>query len=314
MLIIDDWAAYRPETRLRSVLTIGVFDGLHLGHQWLISRVKDRAADTGSGSVVLTFEPHPLALLSAAAAPEILTTPAQKAEVLESLGVGVLGRLRFDERLRETGPLEFLRDMIAAKVEPVELIVGPDFRFGRGAEGDIALLRDWARGQKAVVTEIELQKARKNVVFSSSHVRSLLRSGQVDLAAKSLGRPYRLSGLVVPGAARGRRLGFPTANLGETTQLIPGPGVYAVLARLRGRFHQGMTSVGHNPTFANQYLTVETCLFDYDGGDFYGESLEVDFIGHLRGMVKFEGPDDLIRQLREDERGARELLAARRRR
>ncbi|MDR2455097.1 MAG: bifunctional riboflavin kinase/FAD synthetase [Deltaproteobacteria bacterium] len=308
MIIVNDWASYQPVKKPRAVLTVGVFDGLHLGHQRLIGEVVERAGRQEAASVVLTFEPHPLALLSSAQAPEVLTTLPQKAEILESLGVDVLGRLEFNESLRMTPPSDFLRDYLERKVELSEIVVGPDFRFGKDAEGHTDLLCQWAKSLKASVTEFALQKGPDDVVYSSSHVRRLLKMGLVEAAAISLGRPYRLSGKVVPGAARGRRLGFPTANLGQVVQLIPGPGVYAVRARLRGAFHSGMTSVGHNPTFANQYLTVETCLFDF-AEDFYGEMFEVDFVSHLRGMVKFDGLEGLIRQLGEDERRAREKLS-----
>ena len=290
-------------------MAIGVFDGLHLGHQHLVGQVIEAARRQKAASVVLTFDPHPLALLSSSKAPETLTTFEQKAEILEGMGLDILGRLRFNDALRQTGPAEFLREAVEAKVELAEIVLGPDFRFGRNAEGHAGMLRDWAKGQGALVTEIGLVKGL-DVVYSSSHVRSLLKVGLVDSAAISLGRPYRLAGKVVPGAARGRQLGYPTANLGDVAQLIPAPGVYAVRTRLRGQILQGMTSVGHNPTFANQYLTVETYLFDHEG-DFYGESLEVDFKGHLRGMVKFDGVEGLIKQLGDDERGARELLASR---
>jgi riboflavin kinase/FMN adenylyltransferase len=308
MNVIRDWAGHRPPKRPRAVLTVGVFDGLHLGHQRLIGEVVGRARRLAASSVVLTFDPHPMAILSKA--PEVLTTFEQKAEILAGLGLDVLGRLEFDEAMRMTGAERFLRDFLEAKLEPVEIVVGPDFRFGRDAEGHVDQIRDWARRVRARVTEIELQKGR-DVIHSSSHVRSLLKLGLVDAAALSLGRPYRLAGRVVAGAARGRRLGFPTANLGDVAQLIPGPGVYAVRARLRGGFHPAMTSVGHNPTFAGQYLTVETCLFDFRD-DFYGEILELDFVGHLRGMVKFDGEAALVRQLEADERAARALLAGRR--
>ena len=288
-------------------MTIGVFDGLHMGHQMLIGEVVERARRQGASSVVLTFDPHPLAVLSRAQAPEALTTFPQKAEILESLGVDVLGRLEFNDALRMTPPADFLRDVIGSKVSLAEMVVGHDFRFGRDAEGHIELLVEWAKSQKAAVVEFPLQKDG-DVVYSSSHVRRLLKMGLVDAAAVSLGRPYRLAGTVVPGAARGRKLGFPTANLGDVAQLIPGPGVYAARARLRGEIHPAMTSVGHNPTFANQYLTVETYLFDFNE-DFYGERLEVDFVSHLRGMVKFDGLDSLVKQLQEDERRARRKLA-----
>lgn len=309
MLTVCDWAERLPEKRQRAVLTVGVFDGLHLGHQYLIREVIKKAKKSKAASVVLTFEPHPLSVLSKAPSPEVLTTFQQKAELLEGFGVDILGLLKFDETMRNTEAREFLDSMIGSKVELVEIVVGPDFRFGRNAFGHTELLRQWASSIGAQVTEAKLQKTR-DVIYSSSHVRRLLKLGLVDAAALTLGRPYRLTGRVIHGEARGRSLGFPTANLGEISQLIPGPGVYAVRARFGGEVKGGMASIGHNPTFANQYLSVETYIFDFNR-DFYGQILELDFIGHLRGMVRFDGVEGLIKQLKNDEKTARELLASR---
>ncbi|MDR1657556.1 MAG: bifunctional riboflavin kinase/FAD synthetase [Deltaproteobacteria bacterium] len=306
MLTVYDWADQIPLERPRAVLTVGVFDGIHLGHQYLIKQVIERAKANQAVSLVLTFEPHPLAVISKASAPEVLTTFKHKAEIMEGLGLDIFGCLKFDDSLRNMGAQQFLDSILGAMVKPVEIIVGPDFRFGRNAEGQVGILREWAKAHRAKVIEAELQKGR-DVIYSSSHIRGLLKIGLVDAAALILSRPYRLSGRVVAGQARGRHLGFPTANLGQIAQLVPGPGVYAVKARLRGQVFDGMTSVGHNPTFANQYRTVETYLFDFED-DFYNEILDLDFVGHLRGMVKFDGIEGLVRQLKNDEQAARVLL------
>jgi riboflavin kinase/FMN adenylyltransferase len=290
-------------------MTIGVFDGLHLGHQALIRRVVDRGRALGANSVVLTFEPHPLAVLSPASAPEVLTSFEQKADFLATLGLSILGRLPFKD-ICAFEARRFLDEALPANAQPLELFVGPDFRFGRGAEGHLGLLRDWAKNRRVEIVPVELQRGHGEAVYSSSSVRSLLKVGLVAAAAAALGRPYRLSGRVVAGAARGRRLGFPTANLSETAQLIPGPGVYAVRARLQGRTLHGMTSIGHNPTFGAKYLTVETHIFDF-AEDIYGAKLEVDFVAHLRGMSRFDGPEALKAQLMSDEARARQILADR---
>jgi riboflavin kinase/FMN adenylyltransferase len=288
-------------------MTIGVFDGLHLGHQHLIKETLRRAAALKAESLVLTFEPHPMAVLSPGSDPEILTTFRQKTSFLEEMGLDRLGCLVFDEELRGLSPQSFLSQAILKQVEPLEIVIGPDFRFGRNAEGHLGMLKDWGKINKAVITPAELQAGRDELSYSSSHIRSLLKIGLVDSAALSLGRPYRLSGEVVTGAARGRALGFPTANLGAAQQLIPGPGVYAVKAFLRGQTLNGMTSIGHNPTFGSKSLTVETFIFDFND-DCYGEALEIDFIAHLRGMVRFEGPGKLVEQLKADEKAARAVL------
>ncbi|MDR1486780.1 MAG: riboflavin biosynthesis protein RibF [Deltaproteobacteria bacterium] len=307
MRIINDWLTDPVKDRPKVVVTVGVFDGLHLGHQYLIRKVIERASQLGVESLVLTFDPHPLSVLSPASAPDILTTFDQKSEFLSSFALNHFARLVFDEKLRDTSSEEFLSNVLTRMAEPVEIVIGADFRFGRNAEGQESFLRTWARARQIGVSRVELQQGH-DVVYSSSHIRSLLKVGLVEAAAASLGRCYRLSGEVVYGAARGRNLGFPTANLGQIRQLIPGPGVYAVLAHLKGKSFKGMTSIGHNPTFGSSYLTVETNLFDYSE-DCYGEKLEVDFVRHLRGMMRFDGPAKLKERLSADEKVAREILA-----
>ncbi|MDR2368730.1 MAG: riboflavin biosynthesis protein RibF [Deltaproteobacteria bacterium] len=306
MLIERNWLGSVPVHRPKVAMTVGVFDGLHLGHRHLIDRVMARARALGLRSLVLTFDPHPISVLSPKSDPEILTTFDQKAAILEGLGLDILGRLEFNQKLSALTAEEFLTDAIWSRVEPFEFVIGPDFRFGRNAEGHLGQIKAWAKGHKIRVTEVKLQKGQ-DVTYSSSHIRALLKIGLVDAAAVSLGRPYRLSGRVVEGSHRGRDLGFPTANLGEVRQLIPGPGVYAVKAGLLGRSFNGMASIGHNPTFGGRYLTVETFVFDFDR-DVYGERMDVDFIAQMRGMIRFDGPDKLAERLRADERQARGIL------
>jgi riboflavin kinase/FMN adenylyltransferase len=307
MFVTRNWLDTALTDNPKVVMTIGVFDGLHLGHQYLINQVIKQAKQCKVSSLVLTFEPHPMAILSPRTAPEILTTFEQKEEMLNSLGLSRLGCLEFNEHLRGLSASDFLAEAILSKVSPQEIVIGPDFRFGRNAEGHLEVLQKWAKTNQVVITPVQHQMGPGQLDYSSSHIRSLLKIGLVDSASMGLGRPYRLSGVVVAGASRGRTLGFPTANLGQVSQLIPGPGVYAVRANLRQNVYLGMTSIGHNPTFGAQYLTVETFLFDFND-DFYGESLDLDFVAHLRGMVRFEGPEKLIEQLRADERMAREIL------
>jgi riboflavin kinase/FMN adenylyltransferase len=307
MLLIRNWLNQAEAHRPKVVMTVGVFDGLHLGHQYLISKLIDRAKALEVKSLVLTFDPHPLEVLSPKADPEILTTFEQKAEILDSMGLDLLGRLVFDENLRSLSAADFLTEAIWSRVEPYEFIIGPDFRYGRNAEGHVEQLKQWAKIHKIKVTPVKLQKGH-DVSYSSSHIRGLLKIGLVDSVAAALGRPYRLLGRVVEGAHRGRNMGFPTANLGEVVQLIPGPGVYAVKTRLGDQTFNGMTSIGHNPTFGSQYLTVETFIFDFDS-DIYGQPLSVDFISQMRGMVRFDGPERLVEQLKADEKAARAILA-----
>jgi riboflavin kinase/FMN adenylyltransferase len=307
MLIIPDWLSAKPLGR--TVLTIGVFDGLHLGHQSLIQRVISRAESLKAMSLALTFDPHPMAVLSKAAAPEVLTTFDQKAVLLEAMGLSALGRLCFNQELSNLLPLDFLNNVIAKSMNLQEFYVGPDFHFGRNAEGNISLLQKWAStlGHPVNVRPITMVKGPNDEDYSSSHLRGLLKVGLVEEAAKILGRPYLISGEVIAGQARGRQLGYPTANLGRVPQLIPGPGVYAVRAYLGGLTLFGMTSIGHNPTFKSQFLTVETFIFDFSQ-DFYGQILRVEFLTRLRDMVRFDSVESLVRQLGDDEKMARGVL------
>jgi len=307
MKIISDWLNQDLFGLQKTVLTIGVFDGLHLGHQFLIKKVIQRARDLKISSLVLTFDPHPLAVLSPFSAPETLTTFEQKASILEPFGLDLLGRLCFNEDLSKVGALDFLNDIIISKVTPVEMLIGPDFRFGRGAEGHFDLIKNWSKGRKIKLFSVEQQKDSGNQAYASSQVRSHLKVGLVEQANLVLGRPYLISGKVVTGEARGRQLGFPTANLGQIEQLIPGPGVYAVKVRLKERLYPAMTSIGHNPTFSSQYLTVETYIFDFSE-DIYGQSIDLKFMAHLRGMVRFDSLKALVDQLKKDEEKARTVL------
>jgi riboflavin kinase/FMN adenylyltransferase len=288
-------------------MTVGVFDGLHLGHQFLVKKTIARARELNVPSLVLTFAPHPLAVLSPSGAPEILTTVSQKREILQGLGLSTLGVLRFDEAMSALAPEAFLNEVIAPRVLPVEILIGPDFRFGKNAEGHFDLLKAWGKTRGIKTLAVPIQETLGGETISSSHARGLIKIGHVEAVAKILGRPYRIEGEVVKGQRRGRTLGFPTANLGKMEQLLPGPGVYAALARLRGKVFAAMTSIGHNPTFKGRYLTVESYLLDFSD-NCYGEKLEVDFIQRVRGVIRFETVEALVAQLREDEIKARSVL------
>ncbi|MDR2199974.1 MAG: bifunctional riboflavin kinase/FAD synthetase [Deltaproteobacteria bacterium] len=307
MRLISDWLKDAPVPGPDAVLTIGVFDGLHRGHQYLINEVIQRARDLEVNSLLLTFEPHPLSVLSHKYAPDILTTFGQKKEVLEGMGLDILGCLRFNEALAKTSAEDFLNSVVSPSVQPTEILIGSDFHFGRNAEGSLSLLSSWAKKRGIGLTAVDIQYSSGGEIFASSHVRGLLKMGHVESAAKLLGRPYRLTGEVITGQKRGRTLGFPTANLGKVGQLIPGPGVYAVKAILRGVERSAMTSIGNNPTFKGQYLTVETYIFDFEG-EFYGEELSLDFMRRIRGMIRFDSAAALTLQLKADEKQARAFL------
>jgi riboflavin kinase/FMN adenylyltransferase len=309
MQIISDWQNSPPLDKSPVVMTIGTFDGLHLGHRFLIQEVIKKAKSKIAASLLLTFEPHPLSVISPNSAPQVLTTFRQKSELLLDSGLDVLGCVHFTESLSLMRAEDFLNEIISSKANLTDILIGSDFRFGRNAEGHVELLSDWAKGRGVTVEIVPLQVSPSGETLSSSHVRGLIKIGLVEAASKILGGNYKIEGKVVTGAKRGGSLGFPTANLGDVSQLIPGPGVYAVRAFVKGRVYPAMTSVGDNPTFKNRNLTVETYLFDFSD-DIYGEDLGLEFVARIRNMIRFDSPESLAGQLRKDESKARCVLGA----
>jgi riboflavin kinase/FMN adenylyltransferase len=310
MELIADWVKQPTGARPRAVFSIGVFDGLHLGHKALIDTVIKSAARHRAQSLILTFSRHPLAVLAPEAAPPTLTTLAQKAEIMAAWGLDRLGVLHFTKEMAATPPQKFLFQFLGKFLEPAAVILGPDFTFGQGAKGEAGTMAAWLAqvSPRANVTVISPLTGADGL-YSSSQIRQSLKSGLVESAARALGRPYRLSGQVMHGQARGRTLGFPTANLGHIGQIIPAPGVYAVRVILGGgETLGGMTSIGFNPTFNTsqteaQPLTVETHIFDFDRF-IYGQALSLDFIAHLRNMIRFKSGEQLADQLDKDRRSA----------
>jgi len=309
MKLIADWEQ-QPQERFRAALSIGVFDGLHMGHKVLIDTVIKNAARLKAKSLVLTFEPHPLEVLARQAAPPLLTTLEQKAEVLDSWGLDILGVLRFTKELSAVEPQKFLYQYIGKYVDPAMVVLGPDFSFGKGAKGGADTVERWLT-QTAPKARLVIAEPHQgeNGPYSSSQIRQDLKNGLVESAAKALGRPYRLYGEVVHGQARGRTMGFPTANLGKIEQLVPEPGVYAVKVNIDGHSWGGMTSIGYNPTFGEQPMTVETNIFDFDQF-IYGQKISIDFMARLRAMVRFKSPEQLAAQLDKDRAGAWAILNA----
>ncbi len=307
MNVITNWEKQNISERPKTFFTIGSFDGLHLGHRYIIEKIIKKAKSLKAQSLVLTFEPHPLQILAATAAPPILTTLEQKIKILSSWGLDTLGVLAFNKKMAALSPSTFLQKIIEHFIKPMGLAIGPDFTFGRNAEGNFDFLEKWARNYNFQVLKIDNQISNQDGHYSSSQIRQALKEGLVEVAARALGRPYQLSGQVEQGLARGRLLGFPTANLGQIPQLIPDPGVYAVWAQTHRTKHAAMCSIGYNPTFNQKVLTVEAHLLDFEG-DLYGQQMTLDFVGRLRGMVKFNSIDDLVAQMKKDEETTRTIL------
>ena len=304
MEFIADWERQASQSRLKTCFTIGVFDGLHLGHKFIIDAVIKNAAALKARSLVLTFEPHPLEVLAKAAAPPVLTTIEQKAEILKTWGLDRLGVLRFNKEMAATEAQKFLNQFIGKFIEPAGVVLGSDFTFGKDAKGNPETIKEWL-DKCSVKPRFTIAKPQSNADgrYSSSQIRQDLKNGLVENAAKALGRPYRLYGTVVHGLARGRNLGFPTANLGEMTQLIPEPGVYAVRVNVEGESYPAMTSIGYNPTFGDHPMTVETNIFDFNRF-IYGLNISIDFMTRLRSMIQFKSVDQLTGQLEQDRQSA----------
>jgi len=280
------------EPRPRRV-AVGEFDGVHLGHREVI-----RGSDT-----VLTFEPHPLQVIRPEAAPKLLTSLDVKSELIADLGVEELVVVPFDHGFAEQTPAEFIDRVLVERLGAVRVAVGENFRFGHRAAGDTALLAADPRFETSIFPLVE----EGDEVVSSSHIRGLVLAGEVELAAKFLGAPFQLRGLVVSGDRRGRELGFPTANIIPDQALVyPGNGVYA--ARANGEC--AAVSVGVRPTFGTgRAVLIEAYLIDRDV-DLYGQTLKVEFLSRLRGERRFDSVEALVEQMHRDVEMTRAVCAA----
>ncbi|MBT8227625.1 MAG: bifunctional riboflavin kinase/FAD synthetase [Dactylosporangium sp.] len=297
-----------PEDWGRSVVTIGVFDGVHRGHQHTIGHAVKRAADLGGHSVVVTFDPHPVEVIRPGTHPPMLTEISVKADLIEALGAGALCVIPFTSAFAQLSAEMFVRTILADRLHASLVVVGGNFRFGRNAEGDVDLLRRLGAGLGFEVEEATLI-GNERVVFSSTQVRACITTGDVGTASLALGRPYQLDGTVIPGDHRGRTLGFPTANLRiRPRAAVPADGVYAAWLLHGGDRRPAAVSVGTNPTFSGASRRVEAHVLDFDG-DLYGERVAVRFVARLRPMEVYDAPEPLIAQIREDVKQTRRALS-----
>jgi riboflavin kinase / FMN adenylyltransferase len=296
----------------RSVVTIGAFDGVHRGHQAIIGHTVKRAAALGVSSVVVTFDPHPSEVVRPGSHPAVLTEARRKAELIEALGVDVLCVIPFTLEVSRLSAETFVHDVLVANLHASSIVVGQNFRFGHKAAGDVALLEQLGRTFGFTVEGAPLVGAETDeheTIVSSTYIRSCVDAGDVTAAATALGRPHRLEGVVVRGDARGRELGFPTANLFTAPHVaVPADGVYAAWLVRRG--HQrarAAVSIGTNPTFAGRQRRVEAYVLDFDG-DLYGERLALDFVVRLREQRRYDGVAPLVEQMHRDVEEARIVL------
>ncbi|HEY2691689.1 MAG TPA: bifunctional riboflavin kinase/FAD synthetase [Streptosporangiaceae bacterium] len=304
-----------PDGWGRSVVTIGVFDGVHRGHQCVVRRAAEAAVQLALPVVVITFDPHPDEVVRPGSHPPFLCTARRRAELLAGLGVDAVCLLPFTREFSRLSPDEFVRTVLVDRLHAARVVVGEDFRFGHRATGDVALLAQLGEKYDFAAEGVPLL-ADDGVRISSSEIRERLAAGDVAGATRDLGRPHRVEGVVVRGQQRGRSLGFPTANL-ETLPhtAIPADGIYAGwLSSLdtsgteQERWPAAI-SVGTNPTFDGQERTVEAYALDRDDLDLYGTHVAVDFAARLRGMVKFDSVADLVDQMHRDVDAARAVTS-----
>ena len=281
------------------LVTLGNFDGVHAGHRELLRQASQRARAAGFRAAVVTFDPHPTVVVAPERTPQRLMTLTQRLAAFETEGMDLAWVIPFSRRFSELEPDAFMEGLKRA-LSPVELHVGTAFRFGRGRSGSVETLQVWGAAHGCELHTLAL-RAADGGRLSSSRIREALGRGEVEAAAEWLGQPYALTGVVVEGDRRGRRLGFPTANLAWEQEQLPASGVYVTQVELphQSRPHLGLTNVGLKPTFDGQRLTVETHLPGYEG-DLYGVRLTVRFLHGLRGEARFGTVEELRVQIAKD--------------
>jgi len=307
MDVVRDLAAF-PRQRVPVVLALGTFDGVHRGHQALLRETVRLAAELGGRAAAITFDPHPLTVIAPPPEPFLLTTVDERLRLLAALGIDLTVVIRFDEAFRQIDAAGWMA-LLERHVGMHDLVCGVNYTFGRDRGGTADLLRRWADSRGIHVHQIPPVHVGGTLV-SSTLVRRLLRSGEVREAARYLGRWYQVAGRVGRGGARGRRLGFPTANLvPPENKLIPASGIYAALAHTERDRLQAAVSIGTRPTFGPGAVVVEAYLLDFSG-DLYDHALDLHFVQRLRDEIAFTSEDALIRQMRDDVEETRRLLAA----
>ncbi|HEV8571760.1 MAG TPA: bifunctional riboflavin kinase/FAD synthetase [Actinomycetota bacterium] len=305
MEIIQGIRSFRPDEG--SAVTVGFFDGVHVGHQAVIRRAVKAAKERDLRSVALTFDRHPREVLTPQVVPQLLTTLRRKAELIEALGVEVLAVMEFDEDVSRWEPERFVDQALVGGLGIRHAVVGANFTFGHKAAGTAEVLEELGRGRGFGVQTVPLTLLDGQPVSSTS-IRRALAEGDLVWPSRALGRRYSVEGTVIPGAGRGKNLGFPTANLRTPARiLLPGRGVYAGRAYAGGDAWTAAIDVGMNPTFGEEPLHVEAFLLDFEG-DIQGSVLAVEFWERLRDEVRFESPEALALQMKEDVARTRALV------
>ncbi len=292
-------------------MAIGVFDGVHLGHQRVIMQAREDAKKAGGVSVVLTFDPHPIRVLRPKEAPPLLTSTTHKLGLIDALGIDACLVLTFDQTLADTSAEEFVKHMAAKQNHVREICVGSRFRFGHNRSGDVRLLEKLSSKFGFALKEIKSVETKTGEMISSTAVRQHVLAGNFEQAAAMLGRPFSILGLVQHGEQIGRKLGFPTANVNPQNEVLPPNGVYAAHAWVCGKTRGSVVNIGVRPTFEGRKpeRILEAHIFDLNE-DFYGTDIEISFVKKLRDEKKFDSSELLKVQIAKDAQAARKLLAS----
>ena len=293
-----------------TVLTVGTFDGVHAGHRAILDTVVQKAKQRDARSVLVTFDPHPRNIINPGEAGiKLLTTIQERSEILDELGIDQTVVIPFDRDFSLLSSEEFIREIIYDKIGVSEFVIGYDHHFGRNREGTIETIENIGQELGFDSYVVSKKEVGEQTVSSTAIRNAISEEGAVEQAARLLQRPYRLNGTVIHGEKRGKEIGFPTANIKpeHPQKVIPKDGVYAVRVRVMENWFRGMMNIGTRPTFDEKIRTLEVNLFDFDS-TIYGKEVQVRFYHRLRDELKFDGVNELIRQLKQDEENAKELL------
>jgi riboflavin kinase/FMN adenylyltransferase len=295
----------------RAVITIGNFDGVHIGHQALFHEVIEKADMIDGTSVAMTFEPHPVRVLKNNGHPPLITLYSQKVELIAKSGIDVLLCIPFTREFAAITAKQFVVDILLERLGMAVIVVGRDYAFGRNREGNLNLLKSYAEAYDFEVVVVDWIPVSKNISsrISSTGIREMVMAGAVNEVPKLLGRHYQIKGTVVHGRNRGGKLlGFPTANLQLHDELCPKLGIYAVTVESEGNLYKGVANIGYSPTFDDNQFTVEVHILDFDE-DIYGQEIRINFIHRIRDEIKFSSIEALSHQIRQDILKARDMLS-----
>ena len=295
----------------RAVITIGNFDGVHIGHQALFHEVIEKADMIDGTSVAMTFEPHPVRVLKNNGHPPLITLYSQKVELIAKSGIDVLLCIPFTREFAAITAKQFVVDILLERLGMAIIVVGRDYAFGRNREGNLNLLKSYAEAYDFEVVVVDWIPVSKSISsrISSTSIREMVMAGAVNEVPKLMGRHYQIKGTVVHGRNRGGKLlGFPTANLQLQDELCPKLGIYAVTVEIEGNLYKGVANIGYSPTFDDNQFTVEVHILDFEE-DLYGQQIRINFIHRIRDEIKFSSIEELSHQIEQDILKARDMLA-----